>query len=117
MNTFLNYIPGILPVVVGITAIVLHIKTSRYNFAIENRNFGKDINSKWSFQWFDFAMISLHLAFIAFMNMYFLAGHYDDIILSVLINGCTLFFINLQNFVFKIETGNDVRTRMRTIKI
>lgn len=117
MNTFLNYIPGILPVVVGITAIVLHIKTSKYNFAIENRNLGKDINLKWSIQWFDFAIISLHLAFIAFMNMYFLAGQHDDIILSALINGFTLFLIDVQNLVFEIDMGNDVMARMKTIKI
>lgn len=37
MNTFLNYIPGILPVVVGLVAINLHIKTSKHNFAFENQ--------------------------------------------------------------------------------
>lgn len=51
------------------------------------------------------------------MNMYFLAGHHDDIILSALINGFTLFMIDLQNLCFEINMVNDVRTRMRTIKI
>lgn len=117
MNTFLNYIPGIIPVVVGFIAINLHIKTSKHNFAFENRKLGTSINSKWSMQWFDFAIISLHLAFITFMNMYFLAGHHDDIILSVLINGFTLLLIHLQNYVFEIDMSNDVIARMKTIKI
>lgn len=36
MNTFLNYIPGIIPVVTAVIAIALHIKTSKHNFAFEN---------------------------------------------------------------------------------
>lgn len=117
MNTFLNYIPGIIPVVTAVIAITLHIKTSKANFAFENRKLGTNINSRWSLQWFDFAIIGLHLAFIAFMNMYFLAGHHDDIILSVLINGFTLLLIHLQNYVFEIDMSNDVIARMKTIKI
>lgn len=117
MNTFLNYIPGIIPVVVGIIAITLHIKTSKHNFAFENQKLKANANSKWSMQWFDFAIIGLHLAFITFMNMYFLAGHHDDIILSVLINGFTLFMIDIQNLVFEINTNNSVITRMKSIKV
>lgn len=117
MNTFLNYIPGIIPVVVGIIAITLHIKTSKHNFAFENQKLKANANSKWSIQWFDFAIISLHLAFITFMNMYFLAGQHDDIILSVLINGFTLFMIDIQNLVFEIDTNNSVVTRMKSIKV
>ena len=117
MNTFLNYIPGIIPVVIAVIAIALHIKTSKHNFVFENQNLGNNINLKWSIQWFDFAIIGLHLAFIAFMNMYFLAGQHDDIILSALINGFTLFIIDVQNLVFKIDMGNDVMARMKTIKI
>ena len=117
MSTFLNYIPGIIPVVTAVIAIALHIKTSKHNFAFENRKLGTNINSRWSLQWFDFAIIGLHLAFITFMNMYFLAGHHDDIILSVLINGFTLLLIHLQNYVFEIDMSNDVIARMKTIKI
>lgn len=117
MNIFLNYIPGIIPVVVGIIAITLHIKTSKHNFAFENQKLKANANSKWSMQLFDFAIIGLHLAFIAFMNMYFLAGHHDDIILSALINGFTLFMIDIQNLVFEIDTNNSVVTRMKSIKV
>lgn len=117
MNTFLNYIPGIIPVVVGIIAITLHIKTSKHNFVFENQKLKANANSKWSIRGFDFAIIGLHLAFIAFMNMYFLAGHHDDIILSALINGFTLFMIDIQNLVFEIDTNNSVVTRMKSIKV
>lgn len=117
MNTFLNYISGIIPVVTAVIAIALHIKTSKHNFAFENQKLKVNVNLKWSLQWFDFAIIGLHLAFITFMNMYFLAGHHDDIILSVLINGFTLLLIHLQNYVFEIDMSNDVIARMKTIKI
>jgi hypothetical protein len=117
MNTFLNYIPGIIPVVTAVIVIVLHIKTSKHNFAFENQKLKVNVNSKWSIQWFDFAIIALHLTFITFMNMYFLAGQHDDIILSVLINGFTLFLIDIQNLVFEIDMSNDVMARMKTIKI
>ena len=117
MNTLLTYSPVILPVVAGIIAITLHIKTSKHNFAFENQKLKVNVNSKWSRQWFDFAIIGLHLAFIAFMNMYFLAGHHDDIILSALINGFTLFMIDIQNLVFEINTNNSVVTRMKSIKV
>lgn len=117
MNTFLNYISGIIPVVTAVIAIALHIKTSKYNFAFENQKLKVNANLKWSLQWFDFAIIGLHLAFIAFMNMYFLAGHHDDIILSALINGFTLFMIDIQNLVFEIDTNNSVVTRMKSIKV
>lgn len=117
MNTFLNYIPGIIPVVAAVLAIALHIKTSKYNFAFENQKLKVNANSKWSLCRFDFAIIGLHLAFIAFMNMYFLAGQHDDIILSALINGFTLFLIDVQNLVFEIDTCNDVMARMKNIKI
>ena len=117
MNTLLTYSPVILPVVAGLIAINLHIMTSKRNFVFENRKMGINPNSKWSLQWFDFAIIGLHLAFIAFMNMYFLAGHHDDIILSALINGFTLFMIDIQNLVFEIDTNNSVVTRMKSIKV
>ena len=128
MNTFLNYIPGIIPVVTAVIAIALHIKTSKRNVAFENRKMGINPNSKWSMQWFDFAIIGLYLAFITFMNMYFLAfitfmnmyflaGQHDDIIFSALINGFTLFMIDIQNLVFEIDMGNDVIARMKIIKI
>ena len=117
MNTLLTYSPVILPVVAGLIAINLHIKTSKHNFAFENRKLGTNINSRWSIQWFDFAIIGLHLAFITFMNMYFLAGQHDDIILSTLINGFTLFMIDIQNLVFEIDTNNSVVTRMKSIKV
>lgn len=117
MNIFFNYIPGIIPVVTAVIAITLHIKTSKHNFAFENRKLGTNINSKWSLRWFDFAIISLHLAFITFMNMYFLVGQHDDIILSTMINGLTLFMIDIQNLVFEIDTNNSVVTRMKSIKI
>lgn len=117
INTFLNYIPGIIPVIVGIVAIALHIKTSKHNFAIENQKVGKNITSKWSIQWFDFVIISVHLAFIAFMNIYFLAGHHNDISLSTIVNGFTLVFIHLQNFFFKIDMDIDDMSRIKTIKI
>lgn len=117
MNIFFNYIPGIIPVVTAVIAIALHIKTSKHNFAFENRKLKANANLKWSLQWFDFAIISLHLAFIAFMNMYFLAGQHDDIIFSALINGFTLFMIDLQNLCLEIDMGNDVIARMKTIKI
>ena len=117
MNTFLNYIPGIIPVVVGLIAITLHIKTSKHDFTFENRKLKANANSRWSLQWFDFAIIGLHLAFIAFMNMYFLAGHHDDIILSALINGFTLFMIDIQTIVFEIDTNNSVVTLMKSIKV
>lgn len=117
MDTFLNYIPGIIPVVTAVIAIALHIKTSKHNFAFENQKLGTNINSKWSMQWFDFAIIGLHLTFITFMNMYFLAGQHDDIIFSALINGFTLFMIDLQNLCLEIDTNNSVVTRMKTIKI
>ena len=117
MNTFLNYIPGILPVVVGLIAINLHIKTSKHNFAFENQKLKTNVNSKWSMQWFDFVSISIHLAFIAFTNMYFLAGYHDDILLSTLVNGFTLFFIYFQNLVFGIDMNHDAIARMKAIKI
>lgn len=117
MNIFFNYIPGILPVVVGLIAINLHIKTSKHNFAFENQKLRTNTNSKWSIQWFNFVIIGLHLAFIAFMNMYFLAGHHDDIILSTVVNGFTLLIIHLQNYVFEIDMNNDVIARMKVIKI
>lgn len=117
MNIFFNYIPGILPVVVGLIAINLHIKTSKHNFAFENQKLRTNTNSKWSIQWFNFVIIGLHLAFIAFMNMYFLAGHHDDIILSTIVNGFTLLIIHLQNYVFEIDMNNDVIARMKVIKI
>lgn len=117
MNTFLNYIPGIIPVVTAVIAITLHIKTSKHNFAFENQKLNANTNSKWSLQWFDFAIIGLHLTFITFMNMYFLAGQHDDIIFSALINGFTLFMIDLQNLCLEIDTNNSVVTRMKTIKI
>lgn len=117
MNTFFNYIPGILPVVVGLIAINLHIKTSKHNFAFENQKLLTNADSKWSMQWFDFAIIGLHLAFITFMNMYFLAGQHDDIILSTIVNGFTLLIIHLQNYVFEIDMNNDVIARMKAIKV
>ena len=117
MNTFLNYIPGILPVTAGLIAINLHIKTSKHNFVFENQKLKVNVNLKWSLQWFDFAIIGLHLAFITFMNMYFLAGQHDDIIFSALINGLTLFMIDIQNLVFEIDTNNSVITRMKSIKV
>lgn len=117
MNTFLNYIPGIIPVVTAVIVIVLHIKTSKHNFAFENQKLKVNVNSKWSIQWFDFAIIALHLTFITFMNMYFLAGQHDDIILSVLINGFTLFMIDIQNLCLEIDMNNSVVTRMKSIKI
>ena len=117
MNTLLTYSPVILPVVAGIIAITLHIKTSKHNFTFENRKLGTNADSKWSLRWFDFAIISLHLAFIAFMNIYFLAGQHDDIILSTMINGLILFMIDIQNLVFEIDMSNDVNARMKTIKI
>ena len=117
MNTFLNYIPGIIPVVVGIIAITLHIKTSKHNFAFENQKLKANANSKWSIRGFDFAIIGLHLAFITFMNMYFLAGQHDNnIIMSVIINGFTL-IIHLQTIVFEIDTNNNVVTHMKSIKV
>lgn len=117
MNIFLNYIPGIIPVVTAVIAIALHIKTSKHNFAFENQKLKANTNSKWSLCRFDFAVIGLHLAFIAFMNMYFLAGQHDDIILSALINGFTLFMIDLQNLCLEIDTNNSVVTRMKSIKV
>ena len=117
MNTLLTHIPGIIPVIAGLIAINLQIKTSKHNFAFENRKLGKNINSKWSLRWFDFAIISLHLAFITFMNMYFLAGQHDDIIFSALINGFTLFIIDIQNLCLEIDMNNDVIARMKAIKI
>ena len=117
MNALLTYSPVILPVVAGLIAITLHIKTSKHNFAFENQKLKVNVNLKWSLQWFDSAIIGLHLAFITFMNMYFLAGHHDDIILSVLINGFTLFMIDIQNLVFEINTNNSVITRMKSIKV
>ena len=117
MNTFLNYIPGIIPVITAVIAIALHIKTSKHNFAFENKKLKVNANSKWSLRGFDFAVIGLHLAFITFMNMYFLAGQHDDIIFSVLINGFTLFMIDLQNLCLEIDMGNSVVTRMKSIKV
>lgn len=116
MNIFFNYIPGIIPVVTAVIAIALHIKTSKHNFAFENRKLGTNINSKWSLRGFDFAIISLHLALITFMNMYFLAGHHDDIILSTIVNGFTLLIIYLQTYIFEIDMNNDVIARMKAIK-
>ena len=117
MNTLLNYIPGIIPVVTAVIAIALHIKTSKHNFVFENQMLKVNVNLKWSLQWFDFAIIGLHLAFITFMNMYFLAGQHDDIIFSALINGFTLFMIDIQNLCLEIDMNNDVIARMKTIKI
>lgn len=117
MNIFFNYIPGIIPVVTAVIAIALHIKTSRHNFAFENQKLKANANSKWSMQWFDFAIIGLHLAFITFMNMYFLAGQHDDIILSTIVNGFTLFFIYFHNICFEINMNNDVIARMKAIKV
>lgn len=117
MNTFLNYIPGILPVVVGLIAINLHIKTSKHNFAFENQKLRTNTNSKWSIQWFDFVIIGLYLAFIVFTNMYFLAGYHDDILLSTFVNGFTLFFIYFHNIGFEINMNNDVIVRMKAIKV
>lgn len=117
MNTLLTHIPGIIPVIAGLIAINLHIKTSKRNFVFENNKLSTNADSKWSLRGFDFAIISLHLAFIAFMNMYFLAGQHDDIILSALINGFTLLMIDIQNLVFEIDTNNSVVTCMKSIKI
>lgn len=117
MNIFLNYIPGIIPAITAVIAINLHIKTSKHNFVFENQKLKANVNSKWSMQRFDFAIIGLHLAFITFMNMYFLAGQHDNIIMSVIINGFTLLIIYLQTVVFEIDTNNSVITRMKTIKI
>ena len=117
MNIFFNYIPGIIPVVTAVIAIALHIKTSKHNFAFENRKSGTNINSKWSLRGFDFAIISLHLAFITFMNMYFLAGHHDDIVMFAIINGFALLIIHLQTYIFEIDMNNDVIARMKSIKI
>lgn len=117
MNTFLNYILGIIPAVTAVIAIAVHIKTSKHNFAFENQKLKANVNSKWSMQWFDFVIIGINLAFIAFMNMYFLAGHYDDIIISTFVNGFTLLIIYLQNYVFEIDMSNDVIACMKTIKI
>lgn len=117
MNTLLAYSPVILPVVAGLIAITLHIKTSKHNFAFENRKSGTNINSKWSLRGFDFAIISLHLALIIFMNMYFLAGHHDDIVMFAIINGFALLIIHLQTYIFEINTNNSVITRMKSIKV
>lgn len=117
MNTLLTHIPGIIPVIAGLIAINLHIKTSKRNFAFENQKLLTNADSKWSMHWFDFAIIGLHLAFIAFTNMYFLAGHYNDILLSTFVNGFTLFFIYFHNIIFEINMSNDVIARMKAIKI
>lgn len=117
MNTLLIHIPGIIPVVVGLIAINLHIKTSKHNFAFENQKLLTNADSKWSIHWFDFVIIGLYLAFITFMNMYFLAGQHDDIILSTIVNGFTLLIIHLQNYVFEIDMNNDVIARMKAIKV
>lgn len=116
MNALLTYSPVILPVVAGLIAINLHIKTSKRNFVFENRKLLTNADSKWSMHWFDFAIIGLHLAFIAFMNMYFLAGYHDDIVMSAIINGFTLFFIYFHNIGFEINMNNDVIARMKAIK-
>ena len=117
MNALLTYSPVILPVVAGLIAITLHIKTSKHNFAFENRKLGTNINSKWSLLGFDFAIISLHLALITFMNMYFLAGHHDDIVMFAIINGFALLIIHLQTYIFEIDMNNDVIARMKSIKV
>lgn len=117
MNIFFNYIPGIIPVVTAVIAIALHIKTSKHNFAFENQKLKANANSKWSLRGFDFAIISLHLAFITFMNMYFLAGHHDDIVMFAIINGFALLIIHLQTYIFEIDMNNDVIARMKSIKI
>ena len=117
MNTLLTYSSFIIPVIAGLIAINLHIGTSKRNFAFENNKLGTNTDSKWSMQWFDFVIISLHLAFIAFMNMYFLAGHHDDIVMSAIINGFTLLIIHLQNYVFEIDMSNDTIARMKAIKV
>ena len=117
MYTFLTHIPGIIPVIAGLIAINLHIKTSKRNFAFENQKLLTNADTKWSIHWFDFAIIGLHLAFIAFMNMYFLAGHYDDIILSTIVNGFTLLIIHVQTYIFEIDTNNSVVARMKAIKV
>ena len=117
MNTLLAYSPVILPVVAGLIAITLHIKTSKHNFAFENRKSGTNINAKWSLRGFDFSIIILHLALITFMNMYFLAGHHDDIVMFAIINGFALLIIHLQTYIFEIDMNNDVIARMKSIKI
>ena len=117
MNTLLTYSPVILPVVAGLIAINLHIGTSKRNFVFENNKLSTNADSKWSIHWFDFAIIGLHLTFIAFMNMYFLAGHRDDIILSTIVNVFTLLIIHLQNYVFEDDMNNDAIARMKAIKI
>ena len=117
MNTLLTYSPVILPVVAGLIAINLHITTSKRNFAFENQKLRTSVDSKWSMHWFDFAIIGLHLAFIAFMNMYFLAGHHDDIVMSAIINGFTLLIIHVQTIIFEIDTNNDTIARMKAIKV
>lgn len=116
MNTLLTYSPVILPVIAGLIAINLHIKTSKRNFAFENQKLLTNADSKWSMHWFDFAIIGLNLVFIAFMNMYFLAGYHDDIILSTIVNGFTLLIIYLQTYIFEIDMNNDVIARMKAIK-
>ena len=117
MNTFLNYIPVIAQVIVGFFAIDLYIKTSRHNFAFENKKLGTHNDSKWSMQWFDFVNIGLHLAFIAFMNLYFLAGHHDDIITSVIINSFAFFIIYFHDMAFEIDMNSDTIARMKSIKV
>ena len=116
MNTLLTYSPVILPVVAGLIAINLHIKTSKRNFVFENQKLLTNADSKWSMHWFDFAIIGLNLVFIAFMNMYFLAGHHDDIVMSAIINGFALLIIYLQTYIFEIDMNNDVIARMKAIK-
>lgn len=117
MNTLLTHIPGIIPVIAGLIAINLHIKTSKRNFVFENNKLSTNADSKWSIHWFDFAIIGLHLAFITFMNMYFLAGHHDDIVMFAIINGFALLIIHLQTYIFEIDMNNDVIARMKSIKI
>ena len=117
MNTLLIHIPGIIPVIAGLIAINLHIKTSKRNFVFENQKLLTNADSKWLMHWFDFAIIGLHLAFIAFMNMYFLAGYHDDIVMSAIINGFALLIIHLQTYIFEIDMNNDVIARMKSIKI
>lgn len=117
INTFLTYILVILPVIVGLFAINLHITTSKHNFDFETQKLRTNANSKWSMHWFDFAIIGLHLAFIAFINIYFLAGYHDDIIISTIVNSFALFFIYFFNIGFEIDMNSNVIARIKAIKI
>lgn len=119
MTTILNYMPVILPVITGIIAMTMYVKTSKHLYNTEYFVYETTKKPKWSMQWFDATNIVIYLAFIVFMNTGFIAYLHanSDMLLRVVLNVFALVLLYLHSIIYEIELFNDMYTHRKAIKI